>query len=144
MMSLNKVGAPLGDIAGVHAMTDVTGFGLAGHGLEMARATGVELIVDGADLADPRSSGSRRLPCDRVHPGRNTSKFASYGQDLTLDGASDFVRDLVCDPQTSGGLLLSVAPDSAAEVEQVLQAEGLPSSPIGEVVAGEPGKLRVR
>ena len=61
-----------------------------------------------------------------------------------LDGASDFVRDLVCDPQTSGGLLLSVAPESAGEVEEVLQAEGLPSSSIGEVVAGEPGKLRVR
>ena len=61
-----------------------------------------------------------------------------------LDGVPDFVRDLVCDPQTSGGLLLSVAPDSAGQVEQVLQAEGLQSAPIGEVVAGEPGKLRIR
>ena len=144
MMRLNKVGAPLGDIAGVHAMTDVTGFGLAGHGLEMARATGVELIVEGADLPTldrPALEGYHAAGCI---PGGTRRNFASYGQDLMLDGASDFVRDLVCDPQTSGGLLLSVAPESAGEVEEVLQAEGLPSSSIGEVVAGEPGKLRVR
>ena len=125
-------------------MTDVTGFGLAGHGLEMARATGVELIVEGADLPTldrPALEGYHAAGCI---PGGTRRNFASYGQDLMLDGASDFVRDLVCDPQTSGGLLLSVAPESAGEVEEVLQAEGLPSSSIGEVVAGEPGKLRVR
>ncbi len=144
MMSLNKVGAPLGDIEGVHAMTDVTGFGLAGHGLEMARATGVELIVDGAALPTLDLPALEEYHATGCIPGGTRRNFASYGQDLTLDGASDFVRDLVCDPQTSGGLMLSVAPDSAAEVEQVLQAEGLPSSPIGEVVAGEPGKLRIR
>jgi len=144
MIRLNKAGAPLGDIEGVHAMTDVTGFGLAGHGLEMARATGVELILEGADLPT-----LDRLALEEYHaagciPGGTRRNFASYGQNLVLDGASDFVRDLVCDPQTSGGLLLSVAPDSAGEVEQVLQAEGLHASPIGDVVAGEPGKVRIR
>jgi len=122
----------------------VTGFGLAGHGLEMARATEVELIVEGAALPTLDRPALEEYHAAGCVPGGTRRNFASYGQDLMLDGAFDFVRDLVCDPQTSGGLLLSVAPESAGEVEELLQEEGLPWSPIGEVVAGEPGKLRVR
>ena len=144
MMRLNKVGAPLGKIEGVHAMTDVTGFGLAGHGLEMARATGVQLIVEGAALPTLNRPALEEYHAAGCIPGGTRRNLASYGQVLMLDGVPDFVRDLVCDPQTSGGLLLSVAPDSAGQVEQVLQAEGLHASPIGEVVAGEPVKLRIR
>jgi len=144
MMRLNKAGAILGAIEGVHAMTDVTGFGLAGHGLEMGRATGVELIVEGAALPTLDRAALEGYHTAGCIPGGTRRNFASYGQDLMLDGASDFERDLVCDPQTSGGLLLSVAPGATEEVEQVLQTEGLPSHAIGEVVDGEPGKLRVR
>ena len=125
-------------------MTDVTGFGLAGHGLEMARATGVELIVEGAALPTLDRSALEGYHAAGCIPGGTRRNHASYGQDLIVDGASDFVRDLVCDPQTSGGLLLSVAPDSAAAVERTLEEAGLQSMPIGKVVAGEPGKLRVR
>jgi selenide,water dikinase len=110
----------------------------------MARATGVELIVDEAALPTLDRPALEEYHATGCIPGGTRRNFSSYGQDLMLDGASDFVRDLVCDPQTSGGLLLSVAPDSVGEVEEVLQSERLPLSPIGEVVAGEPGKLRVR
>ena len=61
-----------------------------------------------------------------------------------LEEATDFARDLVCDPQTSGGLLVSVAPNAEAEVRAALAQEGLHAEPIGTVVSGEAGRLRVR
>ena len=144
MMRLNKVGAALGRIDGVHAMTDVTGFGLAGHGLEMARATGVELVVAAAALPTldrPALEGYHAAGCI---PGGTRRNFASYGQDLILDDTSDFARDLVCDPQTSGGLLVAASPEAVAEVQAVLAGQGLQADSIGEVVDGTPGRLRVR
>ena len=143
MTQLNKVGSALGQIDGVHAMTDVTGFGLAGHGLEMARATGVELVVDGAQLPTLDRSALEGYHAAGCIPGGTRRNFASYGQDLILEGASDFVRDLVCDPQTSGGLLLSASPDSVGDVEAVLIEFGLHAQSIGTVVPGQ-GHLRVR
>lgn len=144
MMRLNKAGAVLGDIAGVHAMTDVTGFGLAGHGLEMARATNVELVVDGTALPTLDRVALKGYHAAGCVPGGTRRNWASYGEDLILDDTTDFVRDLVCDPQTSGGLLLAVAPASTGEVEDALRGEGLHAQSIGEVVTGASGRLRLR
>ena len=144
MMRLNRIGAALGDIAGVHAMTDVTGFGLAGHGLEMARATGVELVVEAESLPTLDREGLEAYHAAGCIPGGTRRNFTSYGQDLILEEATDFARDLVCDPQTSGGLLVSVAPNAEAEVRAALTQEGLHAEPIGTVVSGEAGRLRVR
>lgn len=143
MMHLNKVGAALGQIQGVHAMTDVTGFGLAGHGLEMARATGVELVVDGSALPTLDRRALEGYHASGCVPGGTRRNFASYGQDLILEDTSEFVRDLVCDPQTSGGLLVSVAQEAAKDVEAALLADGGKATPIGRVVAGSSGHLRV-
>lgn len=143
MMHLNKVGAALGQIQGVHAMTDVTGFGLAGHGLEMARATGVELVVDGSALPTLNRRALEGYHASGCVPGGTRRNFASYGQDLILEDTSEFVRDLVCDPQTSGGLLVSVAQEDAKDVEAALMADGGKATPIGKVVAGSSGHLRV-
>ena len=143
MMHLNKVGAALGQIQGVHAMTDVTGFGLAGHGLEMARATGVELVVDGSALPTLDRRALEGYHASGCVPGGTRRNFASYGQDLILEDTSEFVRDLVCDPQTSGGLLVSVAQEAAKDVEAALMADGGKATPIGKVVAGSSGHLRV-
>jgi len=143
MMHLNKVGAALGQIQGVHAMTDVTGFGLAGHGLEMARATGVELVVDGSALPTLDRRALEGYHASGCVPGGTRRNFASYGQDLILEDTSEFVRDLVCDPQTSGGLLVSVAQEDAKDVEAALMADGGKATPIGKVVAGSSGHLRV-
>lgn len=143
MMHLNKVGAALGQIQGVHAMTDVTGFGLAGHGLEMARATRVELVVDGSALPTLNRRALEGYHASGCVPGGTRRNFASYGQDLILEDTSEFVRDLVCDPQTSGGLLVSVAQEDAKDVEAALMADGGKATPIGKVVAGSSGHLRV-
>ena len=143
MMHLNKVGAALGQIQGVHAMTDVTGFGLAGHGLEMARATGGELVVDGSALPTLDRRALEGYHASGCVPGGTRRNFASYGQDLILEDTSEFVRDLVCDPQTSGGLLVSVAQEDAKDVEAALMADGGKATPIGKVVAGSSGHLRV-
>lgn len=143
MMHLNKVGAALGQIEGVHAMTDVTGFGLAGHGLEMARATGVELVVNGQSLPTLDRAALEGYHAAGCVPGGTRRNFASYGKDLILEGASDFEKDLLCDPQTSGGLLVSAAPEAARAVEAALLADGVSAKAIGSVVAGSAGHLRL-
>lgn len=136
MMRLNKVGAALGQMEGVHAMTDVTGFGLAGHGLEMARATRVDLVFHAAALPGldrPALKGYHAMGCI---PGGTRRNFASYGSDLRLEEVSEFDRDLICDPQTSGGLLLAVAPHAVSEVRALLEAEQCHPDPIGDVRSG--------
>lgn len=143
MMHLNKVGAALGQIEGVHAMTDVTGFGLAGHGLEMARATGVELVVNGQSLPTLDRAALEGYHAAGCVPGGTRRNFVSYGKDLILEGASDFEKDLLCDPQTSGGLLVSAAPEAARAVEAALLADGVSAKAIGSVVAGSAGHLRL-
>jgi len=142
MMRLNKVGAALGPIEGVHAMTDVTGFGLAGHGLEMARATRMNLIFRANALPTLDRSALQSYHMAGCIPGGTRRNFASYGKDLQMAGVSEFDRDLLCDPQTSGGLLISAAPEAQAAVQAVLESEGCHAEPIGEVESGS-GKVRL-
>lgn len=142
MMTLNKVGADLGALEGVHAMTDVTGFGLAGHGLEMARATGVDLIIRSADLPTLNRAGLEAYHEAGCIPGGTRRNQKSYGHDLVAEGGA-FELDLLCDPQTSGGLLLAASPSGSEEVEAILRAHGCHPAPIGEVVAGS-GKVHLR
>ena len=112
MTRLNKLGAPLGEIKGVNAMTDVTGFGLGGHALEMARATGVDLVFEGKSLPLLDREGLVKYHAAGCVPGGTRRNFASYGGHLDWEGVDAFVRDVVCDPQTSGGLLVSVDPSA--------------------------------
>lgn len=136
---LNEIGHALATVAPVHAMTDVTGFGLLGHGLEMCHGSGLRarirfdalpLLSGVADLA--------RVPYRTGAAGRN---WASYGQEVALaTGTADWKRDLLCDPQTSGGLLVAVAPDGAAKVLEMLRAAGFDrAATIGELRDGQPG-----
>lgn len=136
---LNAVGHPLATIEQVHAMTDVTGFGLLGHGLEMCRGSGLRArirfdalpLLDGvADLA--------RVPYRTGAANRN---WASYGEEIALAlGMEDWQRDLMCDPQTSGGLLVAVAPDGAERVLELLRTAGFDrAAVIGELRGGPPG-----
>jgi selenide,water dikinase len=136
MMRLNKVGAALGQVDGVHAMTDVTGFGLAGHGLEMARATQVELVFHASALPTLDRPALEQYHATGCIPGGTRRNFASYGADLRMDTVSEFERDLLCDPQTSGGLLIAAAPRAVAEVCALLDAEQCHPEPIGEVQSG--------
>ena len=120
---LNVIGADLGKIPEVHAVTDVTGFGLIGHALEMA--VGANLVAEINPEMVPLLPGVDRLVKSGVRTGASTRNWQSYGekvQDLT--GVSHWRRDLLTDPQTSGGLLIAVAPTAAAEVLAAARSRG--------------------
>jgi len=135
---LNAVGAKLSSRAGVHAVTDVTGFGLLGHGLEMARGSG--LTAELSVAAAPLLPGVEDLAKGGVRTGASTRNWASYGADVEgADALADWRRDLLTDPQTSGGLLIAVAPEAADEVLALVRAEGFErAAVVGCMVAGPP------
>jgi len=136
---LNWIGATLGENGDLHAMTDVTGFGLLGHGLEMARGSALCLEIDYASL--PFLREAERLAHSGLSTGASGRNWASYGNEVTLP--ADFPlwrRTLLTDPQTSGGLLLSCAADSAEDLCARIKAQGYPATAIiGEAVSGAPG-----
>jgi selenide,water dikinase len=135
---LNTPGAHLGRMAGVHALTDVTGFGLLGHLLEIARGSNVAAIVEWKAL--PLLPGSLELARDGVITGASGRNWAGYGELVTLDAAlADAEKALLTDPQTSGGLLVACAPESCDEVLEVFRRDGFTSAAvIGQVEPGSP------
>ena len=136
---LNAVGTELAELKAVHAMTDVTGFGLLGHLLEVCRASGLAAQVRLADI--PMLAGARALCEAGVRTGASARNWTSYGEavDLPVDGPA-WVRDMLCDPQTSGGLLVAVSPEGADEALDLVRAAGFASAAlIGELAAGGPG-----
>ncbi|HVL41010.1 MAG TPA: selenide, water dikinase SelD [Brevundimonas sp.] len=139
---LNTVGAKLPGMAGVHAATDVTGFGLLGHALEMARGSGLEIEL--WEDAPPLLDGVASLARAGLRTGASTRNWASYGESIDLpEGYDDWRRDLLTDPQTSGGLLISVAHDDAAAILDLARAEGFDDAAvIGRVLEG-PARVRI-
>ena len=136
---LNKPGPRLAELPGVHAITDVTGFGLAGHALEMAR--GAKLRAHIAWPAVPLIIGVPDLARDGFITGASGRNWAGYGADVMLDAALPaLARDLLCDPQTSGGLLVSCSPDSVDAVLACFRDGGFDDAAvIGRMDAGPPG-----
>jgi selenide, water dikinase len=139
---LNAVGAVLADRPGVHAVTDVTGFGLLGHALELCRGAGL-----GAEIAADAPAwlaGAEALARAGVRTGASARNWASHQDAAELpSGLPDWRRDLLCDPQTSGGLLIAVEAARAAELLAFLKAEGYPSSRVvGRMIEG-PAAVRV-
>lgn len=132
MSTLNKIGPVLAEIPGVNAMTDVTGFGLMGHLLEMCEASATSAIIDFYSVPSFNTEALLDYHAKGCVPGGARRNFASYGANLNLP--EGFKRDLLCDPQTSGGLLVSVAPSSVDEVSNALNDAGLPTNVIGEIV----------
>jgi selenide,water dikinase len=135
---LNRLGATLARHASVHAMTDVTGFGLLGHALEMARGAGLALEIDAA--APALLPEAEALAKDGVRTGASARNWASYADSIRLPGNLPPWRlDLLTDPQTSGGLLVSVAEHEAEAVLAEAMAQGFADTRrIGRVVAGPP------
>ena len=140
---LNRVGARLANYEAVHAMTDVTGFGLAGHALEICRASELSASLDMA--AVPLIDAARALVCEGVVTGASARNWASYGQSVALDpGLADWQRALLTDPQTSGGLLIACDPAAVATIRQVVMAtQNTEAHIIGQMEAGQP-QLRVK
>jgi selenide, water dikinase len=136
---LNTFGKDLGQVDGVHALTDVTGFGLLGHALEMARGAGLSARINAS--AAPLLPGVEALARAGVRTGAAARNWSSYGEAVKLPaGLEGWRRDILCDPQTSGGLLIAVAPESAARVLAMAREAGFTASVIvGELGAGEPG-----
>jgi selenide, water dikinase len=137
---LNAVGHELAAIPQVHAMTDVTGFGLLGHGLEMCRGSKLSARIRFDAL--PLLAGANALAQVPYRTGAANRNWASYGEEVALaPGMADWQRDLLCDPQTSGGLLVAVAPDGAAKVLDLLRDAGFDRA----MVIGEMwGEVRAR
>lgn len=140
---LNTPGPDLAKLPGVHAMTDVTGFGLAGHALEMARGSGCEIRLDWS--AVPLLAGARDLAERGFVTGASGRNWASYGGDVVLaDGFAEIDRALLSDPQTSGGLLVACDADSAERVLAIFRDHGFAEAAvIGEAAEGA-GRLVLR
>ena len=140
---LNAVGADLAGMAGVHAVTDVTGFGLLGHLLEMCRSASLGAEVTHAQV--PVFPGARALAQEGIGTGAAKRNWASFGHeiDMALD-APDWQRGLLCDPQTSGGLLIACSAESAPAVLDLLARRKFDhASIIGAFTSGAP-RVRVR
>ena len=122
----------------VHAITDVTGFGVLGHALELARGSKLTVRLKAADV--PLLKHAAQLTQQGFVTGASHRNWASYGHDVVLPAdRPEWQRHLLSDPQTSGGLLVSCAADRAAELVKSINAAGYTSARvIGEAVAGAP------
>jgi len=138
MLRLNRIGAALAERPEVHAITDVTGFGLAGHLVEVCEGSGCGARIE--MKAVPRFDFVQRYLEQKCYPGGTTRNWESYGDKLSLQNEED--RFLLADPQTSGGLLLAVDPAHQEAFEVYAQDLGYVLKPIGEFVQGD-GKVEV-
>lgn len=136
---LNTPGAALSGMAGVHAATDVTGFGLLGHLTEMAQGSGLKARIDWDRV--PVFDAARALAGEGVKTGASGRNWSAVADGVTLAARlGDAERALLCDPQTSGGLLVSCSPDSADAVLEVFRQHGhTDATVIGAIEAGPAG-----
>ena len=135
---LNRIGAELAEDRDVHAITDVTGFGLLGHALEMARGSSLTLAIRADDL--PLLSEAAPLAQQNFVTGASIRNWASYGDSVVLPpDLPEWRRHLLTDPQTSGGLLVACAPARAEALLSTIVDAGYRSARIiGRAVAGPP------
>ncbi|MEN6619560.1 MAG: selenide, water dikinase SelD [Rikenellaceae bacterium] len=127
MTTLNKAGIELAKIDGVKALTDVTGFGLLGHALEMAEGSGFKVVIEFDKV--PRIKGVDFYIEKGCIPGGTHRNFASYG--AKISPLSEKQKALLCDPQTSGGLLIAVMPDSISQLKEFAVKDGFPLYRLG-------------
>lgn len=133
MMKINQIGEELGRLPYVHALTDVTGFGLGGHLLEMCEAAGLGATVDLNKL--PLFPFTKKYIDLGCVPGGTLRNWKTYGLDISLNRAEDY--KIVADPQTSGGLLISVDPKQKVQFESFMSERGFNLQSIGTLGARE-------
>ena len=142
MTQLNAVGGEMGEVTGVHAMTDVTGFGFLGHLLEMCRGAKLGAEVEFAAL--PLFVHARRLAEAGVGTGGAKRNWKSYGHEVELPAdAPEWWRGVLCDPQTSGGLLIACSGDAVPEVLELLRSRNFDHSSVVGVFGGTDARVRV-
>jgi selenide,water dikinase len=142
---LNTPGPELAALDGVHALTDVTGFGLAGHALELARGAKLGVRIDWARV--PLLAGVYELAAAGHVTGASGRNWTGYGDEVGLPAGFDpTAKALLTDPQTSGGLLVSCSPDAADTVLAVFRRHGFDAAAvIGEIAeAGSGPRLQLR
>lgn len=134
MMQLNKIGEQLGKIGGVHAMTDVTGFALLGHLVEMAEGSGLSATINFENVPTIIDDLTFYIDNKSV-PGGTNRNWDSYGE--KIGPVTDHQKAILADPQTSGGLLVAVSPASVEQVTILLKENGFGkfTSPIGKITA---------
>jgi len=135
---LNTPGSALSALSDVHAMTDVTGFGLAGHLLEICRGSGLSADVDFSRV--PCIAQATEWAHQGIATGASARNWDSYGDSVVWEGSAlPWQRTLLSDPQTSGGLLIACAPERVTEVLEILRADHFgEAAVIGQLRAGPP------
>jgi selenide,water dikinase len=129
MLKLNNVGEKLGDQKFVHSMTDVTGFGLCGHLLEICEASSLKAIIDYVKLPFLDPCVWQYIDEGAI-PGGTHRNWSSYGHKVQLEDSSWF--KILADPQTSGGLLIVIDPVHQSHFEEILKRENIPVHQIGK------------
>jgi selenide,water dikinase len=146
MTLLNKVGELLGKVAGVSAMTDVTGFGLGGHLIEMAEGSGLSAELYYSSI--PVIKGAREYLAQRIVPDATYRNWNGYGSKISFESSVNVMEafSLLPDPQTNGGLLIAVSPAAEEEVKKILVANGLNdfTASIGKIIAKQDKVIIVR
>ncbi len=143
MQTLNRAASEIAQGFEVHAATDITGFGLLGHAREMALASKVSLAIDGARVEFLPEAAD--YACQGFLPGGLLRNEEFVGGCVEFeDGVAEAVRNLLFDPQTSGGLLLAVSPADAPRLAQALADDDIPARDVGEVVDSTRPLLLVR
>lgn len=141
MISLNREGSQAAQAVGVHAMTDITGYSLIGHAHEMAHLSGVDVRLNFESL--PFLPGALDYAKANTFPGGATANWEFYRPWFILDRPlSEELQLLLCDPQTSGGLLMSLPEAKTEALLQALHQRGVKGWVVGQVIAGE-GRVRL-
>ena len=145
LVTLNKAGAALGKLEGVHAMTDITGFGLLGHLLEMMEGSGLSAELEYARV--PSLPGVKEYIANRITPDATFRNWNSYSKEVAFGKGVNVMEafSLLPDPQTNGGLLVAVDPGAVESVQELLAELGLASSaaPIGKLAAAADKRISV-
>ncbi len=136
----NMVGIQLADIEGVKAMTDVTGFGLLGHLSEICRGSNLSAVIEYDEV--PKLNMLDEYVKQKSMPGGTRTNWDSYGKDIILEKPE--YRYILCDPQTSGGLLIAVDEDAVDEIAELLKKNGLEYTVFGYLTERQEPLIRVR
>ncbi|MDE3972993.1 selenide, water dikinase SelD [Glaesserella parasuis] len=139
MCQMNLVGAEFAKVDEITAMTDVTGFGLLGHLTEICQGSNLraEVYFDQIQTLD----GVREYIAQGTVPGGTTRNFDSYGH--LISPLSDEQKAILCDPQTSGGLLIAVKPQAVESVKQIAKNANVALYPVGRLLKAESGKVLI-
>jgi selenide,water dikinase len=141
MTTLNSDAAEAMQEVGASACTDVTGFGLLGHALEMADASGVDIEIRTSDV--PFMPAVKDLALLGMIPGGTFANRKFCERAVTVDGVDSLLVDLLSDAQTSGGLLIAVADEKAQAMHDALEGRAVPHHEVGRVVAEGKGRIRL-